>query len=197
LHHRKVEPTVLVEGSKSAMSVGAQEIELMHLGQGHTIGDLVVRVVRSGVIATGNLIFNRYYCYMDMLPEGISVPGVIEVLRRLAYDYPEAIFMPGHGPIARATDLLRQAAYLEDLMQQVADARASGKSSSAAVAQVDLARWDLEILPVTFHGLEHSMGDRGEQRPMDVSVIGIARLIAAKEIPSWPDINLRLLRGIK
>lgn len=115
--HRKVEPTVLVEGTRSEMDVGAQKIEFL------------------------------------IRPEGISVGGIIEVLGRLAHDYPDAIFMPGHGPIARAVDLLRHVAYLEDLMQQVATARALGKSASGSVRQVDLARWDLDILPVTFHGL--------------------------------------------
>jgi hypothetical protein len=43
------------------------------------------------------------------------------------------------------------------------------------------ARWDLEILPVTFHGLSIQWATAAEQRAMDVSVIGITRLIAAKE----------------
>lgn len=148
--HRDAVPNRLVDGAITPIRVGAQEVELLYLGQGHTVGDLVVRVPKAGVIATGDLIFNRYYCFFDAHPSGVSIAGTITALRRLAGEFPSVLFVPGHGPIARADDLLRTADYLEDLQHQVGAARQRGLDESHTARQVDLARWDLRILP-SFH----------------------------------------------
>jgi glyoxylase-like metal-dependent hydrolase (beta-lactamase superfamily II) len=129
---------------------GALEVELLHLGPGHTKGDLVVRVPKYNVIATGDLIFNGHYMFFDESAEGVDLAGNAERLRWLVSTWPGATFMPGHGPVARADDLLRAAAYIEDLLAQARKVRAEGGSAANAVRRIDLDRWDLMILP-SFH----------------------------------------------
>jgi glyoxylase-like metal-dependent hydrolase (beta-lactamase superfamily II) len=148
--HREAAPNHLVEGDLTPIRVGAQEVELLHLGRGHTVGDLVVRVPKAGVIATGDLIFNRFHCFFDTGRTGVSIEGTVAALRRLAAEFPDALFMPGHGPIARADDLRRTADYLEDLRHQIDEARRQGLDEKDAAQRVDLDRWDLRILP-SFH----------------------------------------------
>ena len=60
--------------------------------------------------------------------------------------------MPGHGPLANASDLLRYADYLEALQAGAAAAHAAGWSEEEAAEHNDLARWHLSILPSYHHG---------------------------------------------
>jgi hypothetical protein len=56
-------------------------------------------------VATGDLFFNGHYSFLDRNEGVASIPRLIQVLRHLADTYPEAVFLPGHGPLARAGDL--------------------------------------------------------------------------------------------
>jgi hypothetical protein len=64
---------------------------------------------------------------------------------------PEAVFLPGHGPLARADDLRRHADYLEFLQESVDQALRDGLGEDEAVERIDLSGWDLSILP-SFRG---------------------------------------------
>lgn len=143
-------PDHLVPAAGVTIPVGGQYVELFHLGPGHTRGDLIVRVPKFNVIATGDLIFNGYYMFFDEGQEGVDLVGNVAKLRWLAARWPNAIFMPGHGPVARADDLLRAADYIEDLLAQARAVRAGGGSERDAARRIDLRRWDLMILP-SFH----------------------------------------------
>jgi hypothetical protein len=77
---------------------------------------------------------------------------MIAAVRELAHSHPDAVFMPGHGPLANASDLLRYADYLEALQAGAAAAHAAGWSEEEAAEHNDLARWHLSILPSYHHG---------------------------------------------
>ncbi|QIG49478.1 MBL fold metallo-hydrolase [Nordella sp. HKS 07] len=148
--HAEVLPDRLVSPAGTTIQVGGQQVELLHLGPGHTHGDLIVRVPKFNVIATGDLIFNGYYMFFDEGREGVDLMGNVDKLRWLVAQWPDAIFMPGHGQLARANDLLRAADFIEDLLKQAKDVRASGGTETDAVRRIDLRRWNLLILP-SFH----------------------------------------------
>ncbi|MCK1291286.1 MBL fold metallo-hydrolase [Bradyrhizobium sp. 30] len=148
--HMAVLPDHLVPAAGVTIPVGGQYVELTHLGPGHTQGDLIVRVPKFNVIATGDLIFNGYYMFFDESNEGVDLSGNVAKLRWLAEQWPDAIFMPGHGQVARAGDLLRAADYIEDLLTQARAVRAAGSTERDAPRDIDLRRWNLLILP-SFH----------------------------------------------
>lgn len=131
------------------LKIGGQEVVLTHPGPAHTRGDLWVYLRRGGVevVATGDMVFHTYYPFMDLGQGGIDIPGLIGSIRSLAGRYPHAVFLPGHGPLARADDLLRYADYLQFLYDSVEQARKRGLSEDETVAAVDLSRWDLSVLP--------------------------------------------------
>ena len=133
------------------MMVGDQEVVLTHPGRAHTSGDLVLYLPQHNIIVTGDVVFNGHYPFLDKGEGGVSVAGLIEAIRRLAESYPEAIFLPGHGPLARAHDLRRHADYLEFLQESVKRALSDGLSEDQAADRIDLSGWDLSILP-SFHG---------------------------------------------
>jgi glyoxylase-like metal-dependent hydrolase (beta-lactamase superfamily II) len=144
-------PTERLDGRSHRMMVGNQEVVLAHPGRAHTSGDLVLYLPRHNIIVTGDLVFNGHYPFLDRGEGGVSVAGLIEAIRRLAESYPEAIFLPGHGPLARVADLRRHADYLEFLQESVKQALSEGLSEDQAAERIDFSGWDLSILP-SFHG---------------------------------------------
>jgi glyoxylase-like metal-dependent hydrolase (beta-lactamase superfamily II) len=147
-------PTNLVTDTK-IVSVDGQEVRLTHPGPAHTHGDLWVQVRKGNVdiIATGDLVFHGFYPFMDLGEGGIDLPGLIAVVRQLAQSYPDAVFVPGHGSIATADDLLRYADYLQELSEGVAEARTKGLTEDQAVRSIDLSEWGLARLPSLHDGL--------------------------------------------
>jgi cyclase len=142
-------PTDLVADHR-VLEVGAVEVRLEHPPAAHTYGDLWVYLPRQNIIATGDLLFNKYYPFLDQPEGGTSIQGMIDILRVLARDHPDAEFLPGHGPLARAPDLVRYADYLQALQSQAQAAHTQGLTMDEAAAQNDLSRWHLAVLP-SFH----------------------------------------------
>ncbi len=144
-------PTELVYGERT-IKVGNQDVLLFYPGPAHTHGDLCAYLRRGDkeIVATGDLVFHTYYPMMDLLEGGIDLPGLISAVRTLASKYPNATFVPGHGPIATASDLNNYANYLQTLYDSVAQARQSGWTEDQAVSRIDLSKWNLTKLP-SFH----------------------------------------------
>lgn len=132
------------------LKVGEQEIILTYPGAAHTHGDLWVYLPKQNIVATGDLFFHTYYPFFDLGQGGVSIPDMIVAIRDIAKKYPNATFMPGHGPVASASDWLRYADYLQFLHTSVEEAYKNGLSEDEAVKKIDLSQWHLQILP-SFH----------------------------------------------
>jgi glyoxylase-like metal-dependent hydrolase (beta-lactamase superfamily II) len=149
--NRRSLPDETLDGGQRTVTVGGREVVLSHPGRAHTSGDLMIWLPEYRIVATGDLLFNGHYPFLDRDEGGASIHGLIRALRDLAGTYPEAVFLPGHGPLARAGDLRRHADYLEFLQESVEQALRDGLSEDEAVERIDLSGWDLSILP-SFHG---------------------------------------------
>ena len=135
----------------TTLTVGSEEVLLVPAETAHTHRDLLVVLPRRNIVATGDIVFHTYYPFLDLDPRrGASIPGMVRVIRDLARRYPEATFVPGHGPLAKARDLERYADYLESLWGAVEAARRDGGGPEAAARRVDFASHRLSILP-SFH----------------------------------------------
>jgi len=132
------------------LKVGKHEIVLTHSGVGHTHGDLWVYLPKQNLVVTGDLVFHTYYPFFDLSEGGVSIPKMIKIVRHIANKYPTARFLPGHGPLAKASDLLVYADYLEFLYDSVEQAYKKGLSEDETVEKIDLSKWNLHILP-SFH----------------------------------------------
>jgi len=143
----------LVDGT-ATLKVGAQDVVLTYPGNAHTHGDLWVYLRRGDkeIVATGDLVFHTYYPFMDLKKGGIDIPGLINAVRTIAGKYPNAVFLPGHGPVAAAADLNRYADYLQGLYDSVAQARGVGLTEDQAVSTIDLSKWGLSKLPSSHDG---------------------------------------------
>jgi glyoxylase-like metal-dependent hydrolase (beta-lactamase superfamily II) len=58
------------------LRIGGKTIRALHLGRGHTDGDLVVLFVEDRVLATGDLFFNGHWPNIDLEAEIDVAPGV-------------------------------------------------------------------------------------------------------------------------
>jgi glyoxylase-like metal-dependent hydrolase (beta-lactamase superfamily II) len=126
---------------------GGQTFSILHFESGHTIGDSVVLLQREGqeIVATGDLVFNGFYPFFDLGKGGSDIPGIVHAVRSLAQRYPTAVFVPGHGPVARASDLKAFADYLEDLYVRVQRAHEEGFSEAKTVNEVKVAKKSLLV----------------------------------------------------
>jgi cyclase len=84
-------PPQLTLGDRLTLWLGRREVRLLHLGRGHTAGDVVVYLPQQRVVCTGDL-FNGYIGYMG----DAYVDEWAETLGRFAaLDFETVI--PGHG----------------------------------------------------------------------------------------------------
>ncbi len=134
------------------LKVGEQEI-LLTSDTGHTRGDLWLCLADQGIVATGDLFSHRCYPFFDTDYGGASIPDIIASLRSLAERYPDAIFLPGHGPPGTASDVIRYSDYLEFLYDSVSCGIRDGLSEAAVVKSVDLSGWGLSVLPIFHYGV--------------------------------------------
>ncbi|HME70476.1 MAG TPA: MBL fold metallo-hydrolase [Myxococcota bacterium] len=112
------------------IKLGGKTIRAMHLGRGHTDGDMVVLFVEDRVLHAGDLYFNGLYPNID-LASGGSVKEWGDTLDRvLALDFDRVI--PGHGPVSDRAGLIAFQRFIRQLWQVGADAAAKGQSLAEA-----------------------------------------------------------------
>ncbi len=112
---------------------GSREIRLLHLGRGHTAGDVIVYLPKERIIATG-----------DFLVEGTSYMGdafftdwieSVDALKKLDFD----TVLPGHGNAFKGKAKLDHwQAYVRDFWTQAQAFQKKGVPWEDAAKQVDL-----------------------------------------------------------
>jgi cyclase len=136
-----IRPPDLTFTSSVSVHAGAEEIVLRHPGYtAHTVGDVVAWLPSSGVLFTGDLVFNQV---TPMVAMG-SLAGAqrsVEWLRT----FPARHVIPGHGPLitgdAFAEVLDTHARYYRFVQDTAADGIARGLSPLAAAQGCDLGEF--------------------------------------------------------
>ena len=142
-------PKHLIDG-EAELRVGGHRVLLHHPGPAHTQADLVIVFPDLDIVVLGDLMFNGYYPFFDEGEGGVALEGMVDALRRIAQDYPNASFVPGHGPLATAADVVHYADYIDHLRVHVQQALSDGRDVDEAEASLDLSGWNFGILP-SFH----------------------------------------------
>jgi glyoxylase-like metal-dependent hydrolase (beta-lactamase superfamily II) len=127
---------------------GGQEIRVLHLGRGHTNGDVIVHFPALRVIHTGDLFLAAraprpadrppgVNIYVDYAQGGSFLEWTGTLDRVLALDFDTII--PGHGPVTTRDELVRFRADLEAMRDRIAALIAMGatKEQVAAVFETD------------------------------------------------------------
>jgi glyoxylase-like metal-dependent hydrolase (beta-lactamase superfamily II) len=131
------------------LRIGGKTVRSLHLGRGHTGGDLVVLFVEDRVLHAGDLFFNRRYPNID-LEAGGSVQQWAETLDRvLALDFDKVI--PGHGPVTDRAGLLEFQRFIAELAEFASDSAAAGKSLEETLAAADFEHdGAFEVMSIPF-----------------------------------------------
>ena len=123
--------------------------------------------------------FHNHYPFFDESKGGAAIEGMIAALRRFARDYPTATFVPGHGPLATAADVIRYAGYLDYVRTHVKQSLDKGMDIDVAEDRIDLSGWNLGILP-SFHDNNLKWATAGS------NIRAIYRLLLAENGQSRP-----------
>jgi len=112
--------------SSMTIDLGNREVRLMHLGRGHTMGDVVVWVPGSSVLYAGDLVENRAACYCG----DAHLTDWPRALNRISAFRPNVV-VPGRGsalvgPEAVARGLSETQAFIDTLRDTAAAAVESG-----------------------------------------------------------------------
>jgi len=128
-----VAPTQLFT-DRLTLHQGRRAIELFYLGRGHTAGDIVVHLPTEGILITGDLVTAP-----TPLVGTTSFPHEFATtLDRVVALHPRVI-IPGHGPVMRSDEYLRQeTALLHSLVTQTDSLVALGDTLAQVQGAIDL-----------------------------------------------------------
>jgi glyoxylase-like metal-dependent hydrolase (beta-lactamase superfamily II) len=120
-------PVVTFTDSAS-VHINGEEIQLIHLGPGHTDGDSIIHFTKSGVFHMGDLFFNGRFPFVD-LGSGGDVAGLLKCVEAALKKIPaDAKIIPGHGALGTRADLEKYRDMLVETTSLVKKAIADGKS---------------------------------------------------------------------
>jgi glyoxylase-like metal-dependent hydrolase (beta-lactamase superfamily II) len=123
-------------GDRHEIALGGKTVRAIHLGPGHTDGDMVVLFVEDRVIHLGDLLFNELYPSVD-LEAGGSIRAWPDTLDKvLALDFDRVI--PGHGAVTDRNGIQQFQRFLRDVWSQVDAAVKAGKGLDQTLASVHL-----------------------------------------------------------
>jgi glyoxylase-like metal-dependent hydrolase (beta-lactamase superfamily II) len=156
--------------------LGRREVRIMHIGRGHTAGDVIAAVPDAGAVFAGDLVANKVACYCG----DAHFTDWLATLDNLAELQANAL-VPGRGaaltgPQAAAEAIAFTADFLASLYESVSDSVAKGRSLKDAF---DFARLVLDprfkALPLYEHSLPFSVSRAyDEARGIDWPVIWTA-----------------------
>ncbi len=119
------------------IQMGGENVNLLHFGNGHTAGDLVVVFEKSKVFHTGDLFFHGLPPYIDV-KDGSDTGNWIRTIEALCKKYPDYKIIPGHGKVSNPEQYLKFAGYLKYLRKEVAAAIKAGKTKEQAMETINL-----------------------------------------------------------
>jgi cyclase len=143
---RPVPPNVTLR-SEMTIHRGSREIQIRHLGRGHTAGDVVVYLPRERVVVTGDFLTSGLSNMSDSFPQ--EWVAALDALKKLDFD----TVIPGHGDAF--TDKAKIdyfQAYLRDVWTEVGRLKKEGASTDDASKRADLTRHK-DRLPVQAPGV--------------------------------------------
>ena len=117
------------------LQYGETEVQLLHYGPAHTLGDALVYFPASKLLFTGDLAFfySMPLCRGDM-ENWVRVCEIIEGM-----DIETII--PGHGPPGGKRELEDMREYLAFMVEQARDAFENGLTPEQAAAAIDIGEW--------------------------------------------------------
>ena len=141
-----------------ALDLGDRAVELLHLGRGHTDGDLVVRIPDADVVLGGDLVEESAHPWIGLDSWPLEWPSTLEaVLGQLGL---ETLVVPGHGVVVDRAFVENQRRELGLIAEGVQRLVVAGVPIEEAAAQGDWP-WEADdprIANAVTRGYEHHGG---------------------------------------
>ena len=113
---------------------GDETLHLHHVAPAHTDGDVLVHFTKASVLHTGDTFFNGFYPFIDYSSGGWIGGMVAAADRALALCDAQTRIVPGHGPLATATELKAARDMLATVQGRIEKLLDAGKSPEEIVA---------------------------------------------------------------
>ena len=127
------------------MFFNGEQIDLLHAGPAHTMGDTAVIFRGSNIVHMGDVYNNSGYPFIDA-DNGGDLEGMIAfceaVLREIDGD---TIVVPGHGPVAGYDDLAEYITMLTEIRGKMRALIGQGATLEEVIAAAPTANWDARM----------------------------------------------------
>jgi glyoxylase-like metal-dependent hydrolase (beta-lactamase superfamily II) len=134
-------PTSMVENERT-IQFGDETALIKHYGPAHTDGDLYVYFRKADVLVTGDTYWNGIYPFIDSVAGG-NIDGMIRATElNIARITDNTLIIPGHGAVARRSDLREFRDMLVAIRDNVAALKKQGKSLEETIAAKPTAAFD-------------------------------------------------------
>ena len=145
----KPTPPTMTYSSKMTLFQGQREIQLLHLGRGHTQGDTVVYLPKEKIVCSGDLMETQPAYMGDALfDEWLKT---LDALKELDF----TTDLPGHGvPFHDKALITAFQSYLTDFMAKGAELRKQGLSAEQAAQKIDLTSHSADFPQIKGPGAE-------------------------------------------
>ncbi len=165
-----IRPPNLTFADRMTLFLGDRRIELMHLGTGHTVDDVLVYLPEEKLLFAGDVAFH----YVTPLAFEGHISGWIRVLDAIERMDVETI-VPGHGPVGDKSDMREMRDYLALVRREARRGFHEGAPQEEVVRRIKLGRFsqwgESERLVPNVHRLYQEF--RGEiDQPMDLALAG-------------------------
>jgi cyclase len=133
-------PDATFDGDALELDIGGRLVRLLHLGTGHTRGDVIVHLPEHRLLFAGDVAF---FNVTPLAFEGHIGNWITVCDRVLAMDDVDVI-VPGHGPVGGTGDLREMRDYLQlvhDGAKRAFDAGASEEDAGSAIDLGAHASW--------------------------------------------------------
>lgn len=138
-------PPPVTFANEAAIHLGDAEVQMHHVGPGHTNGDIVVYFPDLRVIAMGDLFVRLGRVpYIDYASGGTTIGWVPTLENALKFDFDTVV--PGHGPIATRADLQKYKENLQTVHTRTRELITQGvpKDQYLSKLKTDDLGWSLE-----------------------------------------------------
>jgi cyclase len=161
-------PTTVFD-ERHVLDLEGYEVQLIHVGPCHQLGDTIVYLPKERVVFAGDVIFR------ECTPMGWtgSYEKWLNILDLIIALDPEVI-VPGHGPVCGLEGAIEMKAYLEYVREESSSFFQRGISALDAAKQIDLGPYSTWSAPARIYlNVERAYREfRGE--PMDASPSPVA-----------------------
>lgn len=124
------------------LDFNGQTLEMVHLAEGHTGGDIIVWFPESKVLAMGDLLFAGSFPFVDVANGG-NPHGFLRNVEWIISHFPQDTrFIGGHGPVYSMDQLRRWHASLGETLEVVRSAKARGMSAGQMKQERILGQWE-------------------------------------------------------